>query len=576
MRRVRLLPSLPLVTKELTEQAARRRTYVLRVLYALLLVVVFAFAHHQMLRHGGEMLGRGRELFQVLVVAQMIGVLLIAPALIAGSISSEKERGSLTLLLLTRMSPGELLAQKWISGLMAVGSWVLISLPLLAVAYAYGGFSSEYLIAGAVLLALTCVLATSVALAASAWCRTSAGAFVVAYLLLGGVLAFGPMVDAVLSIDPYSYNRFNSRGIYIIDGPVLDPMCLVPPGLFERYDHRRSPERVWIDCLPLITVALAFVAFARWAFVRRASVTANNRVLRLFRHLDRWYERIDARMGRRVTSDEVPVREPIAWREFNRRSLTNWRYLVRLVLPIIGVLTLSLTAVAGMNSRVLHTLFGMTTMGLEVIVILTVLVLGACLVAGERSSQTLDVLLTTPVTARSIIEQKMRGMRRLWYAAWLVLGVVVGTRLILGDVVGGMYGGGMYRNAWSPWVAIAGIVLLPPVFTWFATAIGLLQRNRNRAVATAIIGACGWIVLGTMVIGFGGDLIGADRDSTRCWLATTPLFLPLANEIGEVRDFDGVAPLMIYVVFHALLWYGMRTWCLANANRLLRRTSPSA
>ncbi|HYE05021.1 MAG TPA: ABC transporter permease subunit [Planctomycetota bacterium] len=565
-------PSLPLVAKELTEQAARRRTYVLRVLYALLLVAVFAFAHHQSGRHGGEMLGRGRELFQVLVVAQMVGVLLIAPALIAGSISSEKERGSLTLLLLTRMSPGELLAQKWISGLIAVGSWVLISLPLLAIAYAYGGFSSGYLVAGAALLALTCVLATSVALAASAWCRTSAGAFVLAYLLLGGALAIGPMIDLVHGFDPYRYGGFNPRGGWaVVDGFVPDPWCLVPPALFERYDHRRSPEHVWIDCVPLLVAITAFLAFARWAFVRRASVTATNRVLRVFRHLDRWYERIDARMGRRVVTDEVPVREPIAWREFNRRSLTNWRYLVRLVLPIIAVLTLGLTAAAGTSSRALHSLFATTTLGLEVLVVLVVLVLGACLVAGERSSQTLDVLLTTPITARSIIEQKMRGMRRLWYAAWLVLGVVVGTRLILGDLTGGFH-----RVAWSPWFAIAGMVLLPPVFTWFATAIGLLQRNRNRAVATAIIGACAWIVLPTMAIGFTGDLIGADRDSTRCWLALTPFFQPLANEIGEVHDFDAVAPLIIYVVTHALVWYGMRAWCLGNADRLLRRTSPSA
>src|SRR5687767_11489118 len=103
--RLRRWCSFPLLAKELTEAAARRRTFILRVVYVVLLYGCFAaliprrfFSQQQFAI--SEVLGTGEEMFEVLVGLQFGAVALFLPALMAGRIAQEKERDSLVLLML--------------------------------------------------------------------------------------------------------------------------------------------------------------------------------------------------------------------------------------------------------------------------------------------------------------------------------------------------------------------------------------------------------------------------------------------------------------------------------------------
>ena len=58
-------------------------------------------------------LGTGRELYARLVEFLCWRVMLFQPALMAGGLTYEKERESLSLLLLTGMSPGKILLEKF-------------------------------------------------------------------------------------------------------------------------------------------------------------------------------------------------------------------------------------------------------------------------------------------------------------------------------------------------------------------------------------------------------------------------------------------------------------------------------
>ena len=115
---LRSIFSIPLLARELTERAARKRTYAARVVYGLALYVIFVFALQRLIGNatgdatGLGVLGLGRHLFQQLVEFQCWGVLLFQPALMAGVLTYEKERDSLSLLLLTRMSPTKMLLEK--------------------------------------------------------------------------------------------------------------------------------------------------------------------------------------------------------------------------------------------------------------------------------------------------------------------------------------------------------------------------------------------------------------------------------------------------------------------------------
>src|SRR5262245_86896 len=140
---------LPLLGKELIEQAARKRTYVIRTLYASLLFFVCCLMFYDTLRIGATspfaVLGRGRQMYDILVGLQFAGIYLFMPALACGVITHEKERASLQLLFLTRLGPWTILFEKLTSRLVPMFGFLLLSLPLLAYAYTLGGISPGHL-----------------------------------------------------------------------------------------------------------------------------------------------------------------------------------------------------------------------------------------------------------------------------------------------------------------------------------------------------------------------------------------------------------------------------------------------
>src|ERR1043166_1922781 len=89
---------LPLLGKELVEQAARKRTYLLRILYAGLLFTGFLVYFNRLFSAAGDnafsVFGRGREMFDFLVKIQFAGICIFLPVMMAGAIAYEKERDS--------------------------------------------------------------------------------------------------------------------------------------------------------------------------------------------------------------------------------------------------------------------------------------------------------------------------------------------------------------------------------------------------------------------------------------------------------------------------------------------------
>src|SRR5438046_1703481 len=149
---------LPLLARELTEQAARKRTYVIRAAYASLLMVAAYLVFHKTLRVATAsplaVLGRGRDLFTTLMALQFAGIYFLMPAMTCGVLTMEKERASLQLLFLTRLGPWTILFEKLLSRLVPMLGFLILSLPLLAFAYTLGGISPGHLCAGVWILVL--------------------------------------------------------------------------------------------------------------------------------------------------------------------------------------------------------------------------------------------------------------------------------------------------------------------------------------------------------------------------------------------------------------------------------------
>ena len=119
-------------------------------------------------------------------------LLLIVPALTAGSVSGERERQTLNLLLTTRMTPADIVMGKLLSCLSTVFLLVVSSFPILALVFIYGGVTGKDIFLLLISFGSTALLAGSIGICCSSIFKRTTIATAVSYCALA-VLVLGTM-----------------------------------------------------------------------------------------------------------------------------------------------------------------------------------------------------------------------------------------------------------------------------------------------------------------------------------------------------------------------------------------------
>lgn len=541
-----LVPSLPLLGKELVELAARRRTYVVRVVYAVLLFGLFALVFYNYTRYGSGiygMLGRGGLMFESMILFQFCGIFIFLPALMSGSITYEKERDSLALLFLTDLGPGEIVAQKFIAGLVPMLSFLLLSMPLAAMAYAFGGVSPERLVMSFAGLLVTCLQVGAFALLCSAFFRTTAAAFLGSYLLGAAFYMGVPLAMQWAYNLSVEYRYIDQRTLFALFPPIA---------LSNSWNDSRTVQIFRLA--PILASAGVFLGMARYFLVRRAFLPPRNPLLAVFRWIDRVMQRANRFTGNILIGRkeaQLPGNDPVAWRELTKRSLGRVNYLVRLLLVIeLPVLSICLLAAAGNDADELYVL----SFILWGIAFLVLVVQAANTIVSERVNQTLDVLLTTPISGRDIVSQKWRALRRLC----IVLAIPLLTVSVMRSSDSTRY---------SLVCAVLAVVVYLPLIAWGSLYIGLRSRTRFRAILTAMGVGVGWCLLPVLVV-IVSEAVSDFEEETL--LLVGPATIVFLNEIEELRIVHFlVLPVNFTLYLAALLITRWR--CLASAEHYLRR-----
>ncbi|MBP1933794.1 ABC transporter permease [Ammoniphilus resinae] len=137
----------PVIIKELRERFRTGKTAwilgsYLFVMGAILFGVIYVETANKVYFRPGE----SREIFILLTVIQLGMIGFIAPALTAGTISGERERQTLNVLLTTHLTPFSIVSSKMLTSLLFISLVVLSSLPLYSFVFLYGGISPVQLI----------------------------------------------------------------------------------------------------------------------------------------------------------------------------------------------------------------------------------------------------------------------------------------------------------------------------------------------------------------------------------------------------------------------------------------------
>jgi hypothetical protein len=445
--------------------------------------------------------GAGGTAFKELVPILFFFVQAVMPALICGSIAMEKERNTLGTLFVTRLSPMTIVFEKLCSRLIPMFSFLLLTFPVLAFIYSLGGVDTDLLFGTMWLLFIDSVLFASIGLACSSFFSTTVTAFIWSYVLTG-LLIVGSQVftwATGFGIWSMSFNR--------------QPHTYFPTPFFGRGGGAPGDEvsllaRVFqlvLTSVPLMFASVFFIMAARFFLFRRAFTSSSSILLRVLKRIDRFFTDLNDRTTGGVVlvpdHNSLPAFDPIAWRERTKKSLGKARYLFRILLLMEGP-TLFICVTAASSGQGVGGLRALLTL-MWAIAAIVLLVKSATLISSERTRETLDALLSTPITGREIIQQKVNGISRLM----IILSVPI---LSIHFTLWLMYvdGGGLLKNilAFRNVAAIVPAVLYPILVVattrtvmyfvvWTSAFLGLRATTQTKSVSAAISGMLGYLAL---------------------------------------------------------------------------------
>ncbi|HEX8465242.1 MAG TPA: ABC transporter permease [Abditibacterium sp.] len=139
----------PVLMRELRAGLRNTKAFALIAIYVALLgaLVTVSFPSSQQIDLQSDGGSKGQSLFWMLVWGQIGLVLMLIPALSTGALAQERERQTLEPLLLTPLSPLQIVWGKAGGVLSLVGLLLLASLPLTSLCFLLGGVSPGMLVA---------------------------------------------------------------------------------------------------------------------------------------------------------------------------------------------------------------------------------------------------------------------------------------------------------------------------------------------------------------------------------------------------------------------------------------------
>ena len=185
--------------RELRASLRSARPFALLAIYVAVLgaIVVAQFPANQQISIERTATGEnaGKQLYWTFVTMQALLIVLVLPSIASGALSQEREQRTLEALLLTPLTPLQIVWGKAVGVLSLAGLLLLSTLPLTSLCFLLGGVSPGELVAAyAVLLGLA-IFTTSIGIYCSAKWANTVKATLICYailpLFLGLMVLFG-------------------------------------------------------------------------------------------------------------------------------------------------------------------------------------------------------------------------------------------------------------------------------------------------------------------------------------------------------------------------------------------------
>jgi ABC-type transport system involved in multi-copper enzyme maturation permease subunit len=206
----------------------------------------------------------GTSLFSTLAYGTVLLVAFITPALTVGTISGERERRTLDLLLVTQSSALGLVCGKLLGAMFSVLFLLIASLPAFALVYLFGGVPLVYLVLVLAVAAVTALAHAALGLLLSALLKRTALVSVMAYLAVLGLVFGVPVASAVAgaqagpSLSIYAMAAPRPMPVPSFMGPFYSPPGIVWTGPPMQQPGKPPPAFAYASPMASLASVLPF------------------------------------------------------------------------------------------------------------------------------------------------------------------------------------------------------------------------------------------------------------------------------------------------------------------------------
>ena len=389
----------------------------------------------------------GATLLRILAPLQLSLAMLAAAMTSTVAVTSEKDRRTLELLLISRLSDGQLVLGKLAGSLLRVMLLLLAAVPVFVIASLFGGVTMPQLVRLFVVTVAAALAAASVATCIAFWKDTTFQALaittfaLVAWVAIGEVVAgrFGAAVGAQVS---------PARAVFA---------AITPTG--------------GNTLLPFLAVAAALIV--------AANVVAVNRV-RAWNTTQEMRRQPEAAGGAaRAASAKRPSRvvwdNPVLWREICTRAHGKALLLVRLAWLLLFAAAVAGIVAEARRPRPDGLAVAVAVVPMALASLLAVAAMAVTSITTERDRGALDVLLVTDLEPSEFVWGKLFGVltaaREIVLLPLVLCGALAATRITT------------IENAIYMALGLAVLLFFAAVLGLHA---GLSHASSRRAIAVAL------------------------------------------------------------------------------------------
>lgn len=488
-----------------------------RSLYAFLLFILMSTAWFvvngtQLITNVGDLARFGTILFTVLCPLQLSLILFLAAVQSASAISQEKDKNTLILLLLTRITNSELVLGKLFSSLLNIGVMLATALPIFFLIVLFGGTSFTQVILVFVVTALSAIASGSLGATLGFWREKTFQTLSITAL----VLVFWIGAWEAFAYSEISLGGWDAPMIAQAFSPIRAIIATTDPSITISWPTGMLPF-----CITAIAISVILNAIA----INRVRIWNPNREVRPGQQEEEeknsiWGAdhdlakeetvgaesaspddgaesaragHVDARVRVASQKSRLVWDNPVLWREmctwaYGRKVLivqaTYWIIFAGVVAAIYGILNSGVSQVSALGELVPAFAQPLAPFFLVSLVIINALAVSS--VTNERDGRSLDLLLVTDLSPKEFLFGKMGGV---FYVAkeMVVLPILLCFSLwIFGQI-----------SLENLVFLVSGLVVLMVFVTVLGIHCGMVYYNSRQAIGVSL-GTVFFLFLGIM------------------------------------------------------------------------------